>query len=258
MYYGGHVKAREDIDRLKQLGFDFGELVLWNAEARQQWRTNGIKNAFSDGFFLLAHGPDEGSPNDFNNLRNVCFPRFCKTIDVVSQLEIRLLVLHLWMDRRFVKPEVRKEKKQVLRDLFDYALARKVLICVENLSEDADDLGEVLAAVPGLGITLDVGHAQLLTEINTSFAIIERHFESIRHVHLHDNNGGTGVADDLHLPIGDGSVDFAGILSALLRKGYQGTMTLEVEKEFLASSLARVKTMVTASPHSTLARDLPL
>jgi len=119
MFYGGHVKAREDIDRLKHLGFDFGELVLWNAEARRLWGSYGIKNEFSDGFFLLAHGPDEGSPNDFDNLRNVCFPRFCKTIDAVSALEIRLLVIHLWMDRRFVKPEVREEKKRVLRDLFD-------------------------------------------------------------------------------------------------------------------------------------------
>lgn len=258
MFYGGHVKAREDIDRLKKAGFDFGELVLWNAEARKLWEGNGIKNAFSDGFFLLAHGPDEGSPNDLGNLRNACFPKFCKTIDVVSELEIRLLVIHLWMDRRFVKPEVRVEKKRVLRDLFDYALARKVLICLENLSEDADDLGDVLAAVPGLGITLDAGHGQLLTEVNTSFAIIERHFQSIHHVHLHDNRGGTGVADDLHLPIGEGSVDFQGILGALVQKGYQGTITLEVEKEFLASSLARVKSMVAASMQGPATRKIAL
>jgi sugar phosphate isomerase/epimerase len=244
MLYGGHVKTFEDIEFLRSLGLDFGELVLWNAQARGLWRSSGITNEFSDGFFLLAHGPNEGSPNDLINLRNRCLPRLCKTIDVVSSLGIQLLVIHLWMDRRFVKPEVRDEKKRVLRELFDYGLARKVLICIENLSEDAQDLGDVLKAVPGLGITLDVGHGQLLTEINTSFAIIDQHFDSIRHVHLHDNKGGTGVADDLHLPIGEGSVDFQGILAALVLKGYKGTITLEVKREFLASSLAKVKSMI--------------
>lgn len=253
MIYGGHVKTLADIQFLKGLGFDFGELVLWNAQARKLWRSSGFRNDFSDPFFLLAHGPDEGSPNDLNNLRNKCYPRLCKTIDVVSELGIRLLVTHLWMDRRFVKPEVREEKKRVLRELFDYAMARKVLICLENLSEDAQDLGDVLAAVPGLGITLDVGHGQLLTEINTSFAIIDRHFDSIRHVHLHDNKGGKGVADDLHLPIGEGMVDFHGVLTALISKGYRGTITLEVQKEFLASSLAKVKSMITLPSYLAVA-----
>jgi sugar phosphate isomerase/epimerase len=258
MLYGGHVKTFEDIEFLRSLGFDFGELVLWNAQARRLWRSSGFSNEFSRGFFLLAHGPNEGSPNDITHLHNSCLPRLCKTVDVVSALGIRLLVIHLWMDRRFVTPEVRDEKKRVLRDLFDYGLARKVLICLENLSEDADDLGDVLKTVPGLGITLDVGHGQLLAETNTSFAIIDRHFDSIRHVHLHDNKGGTGVADDLHLPIGEGTVDFQSILTALVRRGYQGTITLEVKREFLASSLAKVRSMVAPPSYLAVASQKPL
>jgi sugar phosphate isomerase/epimerase len=244
MLYGGHVKISEDIDFLKSLGLDFGELVLWNAKARKSWSSSGFKNGLNGGFFLVAHGPNEGPPNDLNNLWNRCYPRLCKTIDVVAQLGINLLVIHLWMDPRFVKPAVREEKKRVLRDLCDYANARKVMICLENLSEDADDLAVVFNSVPDLGLTLDAGHGQLLTETNTSFRIIEELFPVIKHIHLHDNMGGLGVADDLHLAIGDGAVDFEGILEALVSKGFDGTMTLEVEKDVLEQSCEAVRYIV--------------
>jgi sugar phosphate isomerase/epimerase len=244
MLYGGHVKVLEDIGFLKGLGFDFGELVLWNAKARRLWSSSGFRNSLDDDFFLLAHGPNEGPPNDLENLWSKCYPALCKTIDVVAQLGINLLVIHLWMDRRFVKPEAREEKKRVLRSLCDYGTARKVLICLENLSEDAEDLAVALNAVPGLGITLDLGHGQLLAETNTSFHIIEELFPFIKHVHLHDNNGGKGVADDVHLAIGDGAVDFEGILGALVAKGFDGTMTLEVKKDVLESSCETVKYIV--------------
>jgi sugar phosphate isomerase/epimerase len=241
MLYGGHVKALEDIGFLKGLGFDFGELVLWNAKARRLWLSSGFRNSFDDAFFLVAHGPNEGPPNDLDNLWNKYYPALCKTIDVTSKLGINLLVIHLWMDRRFVKPAVREEKKRVLRDLCDYGRVRNVLICLENLSEDAEDLAVVLNSVPGLGLTLDVGHGQLLAETNTSFRTIDELFPFIKHIHLHDNMGGLGVADDLHLAIGDGAVDFQGILGALVRKGFDGTMTLEVEKDVLETSAERVK-----------------
>jgi len=244
MLYGGHVKEIEDIGFLKGLGFDFGELVLSNAKSRRLWSSSEFSNSLDEGFFLVAHGPNEGPPNDLKNLRNKCYPALCKTVDVAAKLGINLLVIHLWMDRRFVKPEVREEKKRALRRLCDYAAACKVLICLENLSEDAEDLAVALNAVPDLGITLDVGHGQLLAETNTSFRIIEELFPSIKHIHLHDNRGGRGVADDLHLAVGDGSVDFEGILGALVRKGFDRTMTIEVQKDVLQKSCEILKYIV--------------
>jgi len=244
MLYGGHVKEIEDIGFLKDLGFDFGELVLSTAKARRLWFSSGFRNSVDEGFFLVAHGPNEGPPNDLDNLRNKCYPTLCKTVDVVAKLGINLLVIHLWTDRRFVKPEVREEKKQVLTRLCGYAAARKVLICLENLSEDAEDLATALNSAPELGLTLDVGHGQLLAETNTSFRIIDELFPFIKHIHLHDNKGGRGVADDLHLAIGDGVVDFEGILGALVRKGFDGTMTLEVQKDAVEKSCEIVKYIV--------------
>jgi sugar phosphate isomerase/epimerase len=243
MLFGGHVKAADDIPFLQALGFDFGEVVLASAGRRAYWLETALKNRFESGFFLLAHGPREGPPNDVDNLWNNYLPALRETIDVASTMEIPLLTVHLWVDPRFVKAVTRAEKKKLLREAFEYGRERNVLVSLENLSENAGDLAEMVEAVPGLSITLDVGHAQLLSDVNRSFGIIEELYPSIRHLHLHDNHGGNGVKDDLHLPIGEGIIDFPAILGRLCEKGYQGTATLELEREVLASSRARVNKM---------------
>lgn len=68
--------------------------------------------------------------------------------------------------------------------------------------------------------------------MNKSISIIEKLGKPVRHIHLHDNLGGQSQIDDLHLPIGDGTVDLKGILTSLMIADYDGTMTLEVKPEF--------------------------
>lgn len=58
--------------------------------------------------------------------------------------------------------------------------------------------------------------------------LIARFPDRIRHVHLHDNHGGSGVAADLHLPIGHGCVDFAGILGLLRKAGCDDGFSFEI------------------------------
>ena len=48
----------------------------------------------------------------------------------------------------------------------------------------------------------------------------------------------------MHLPIGDSTVDFAAILASLVRAGYDGTMTLEVEPEFQGIDQIHVEILV--------------
>jgi sugar phosphate isomerase/epimerase len=242
--YGGHVTSLDDIGYLQDLKFDLGEVVLPNAESRAYWLDSGIKNELDSGFFLIAHGPREGPPNDINNLWENYFPALRETIDVAQGLAIEFLTIHLWMDCRFVSPEVREEKTRFLRNACAYGHERGVLVSLENLSETATDLRPIMAAIPDLSLTLDVGHGQLLTKTNTSFEIIQHLSSRIKHIHVHDNHGGRGVKDDLHLPVGDGIIDFHGIFRALLKKGYDGTMTLELEREDLDFSREKIQRIV--------------
>jgi len=244
MLYGGHVRSLEDIDFLQSAGFELGEVVIRSAKARDYWRHSGTRNNGRPDFILIAHGPFEGPPNDINNLWNKYYPALCDTVDVARAMEIDFLTMHLWMDPRFVTAEVIQEKKRALSDLVHYGCDNGVLISLENLSETADDFARVLELIPELGITLDVGHGQLLTQTNTSFGIMDKLMGSVKHVHFHDNRGGSGVDDDLHLPIGAGIVDFKAILRILLNKGYQGTLTLELKNNELIASRAKVKALI--------------
>jgi len=101
-------------------------------------------------------------------------------------------------------------------------------LMIENLPGDynsAPQLGELLDAMPQLGLHLDIGHANLQVPHNTTEEILEAYGKRLRHVHLHDNRGGTA---DLHLPLGTGTVDLCRSVAALQSCGYDGTITLEV------------------------------
>jgi endonuclease IV len=244
MLYGGHVKSPQDIDFLQENNFNFGEVILRDSDSCRFWAEANIHNSFDSGFFLLAHGPREGPPNDLKSLWNKYYSALQETVDVLKPLSIGFLTIHMWMDPRFVCDHVRQEKTEILRQIVAYARAADVSIGLENLSENAIDLKAVVDVVPGLGITLDVGHGQLLTETNTSFGIIDKLAGSIKHVHLHDNRGGQGVRDDLHLPIGEGIVDFSRILKALVNRCYDGTLCLELKNEEMNESRVRVRAMI--------------
>lgn len=101
-------------------------------------------------------------------------------------------------------------------------------LMIENLPGDynsAVQLGDLLSAMPALGLHLDIGHANLQVPFNTTEEILNAHGSRLRHVHLHDNKGGHA---DLHLPLGTGNVDVRAAVRALQKCHYDGTITLEV------------------------------
>jgi sugar phosphate isomerase/epimerase len=105
-------------------------------------------------------------------------------------------------------------------------------------------LDRIFKQLSQLYLTLDVGHAQLLRPKTTAFDLIAAYSHKIKHLHLHDNMGGNSVDDDLHLSVGEGNVDFYGILGALKEAGYTGTATLELKPEEIERCLGFVKTLL--------------
>jgi sugar phosphate isomerase/epimerase len=76
---------------------------------------------------------------------------------------------------------------------------------------------EDLGLIEGTGFTLDTGHANLNRclpgFLETGFC----------HMHIHDNNG----RKDAHDAVGDGTIDFAQVMTALRRTG--ATSVIEVK-----------------------------
>ncbi len=115
-----------------------------------------------------------------------------------------------------------------LRELLPEAQKYGIGLMVENLPgefNNAAQMGEILDAVPELGLHLDFGHANLGVAQNTAREILAAYGDRLRHVHLHDNKGGL---EDLHLPLGAGNLDLPDVVQALKQVGYDGTVTLEV------------------------------
>ena len=163
-----------------------------------------------------------------------------RCIEVFSQVGARWMNIHPdrytpFHDRGFYIGR----NLQTIRELLPYAQREGVGLMIENLPgefNNASQLGELLDAEPELALHLDIGHANLQNPYNMTVGILEAYGKRLRHVHLHDNKGGSA---DLHLPLGAGTVDVRESIEVLRRCGYDGTITLEVftpDKSYLAYS----------------------
>lgn len=241
---GGTAHSPEDVKALHDLGLQFAEIPITNLE-----KISALKDTYKDlskrtGLYYLCHGPREGDPNDTEKLENVYFKKLLRVLNIMPDLDMRLLTIHLWMDPRFVKQKAISYKVDFLSRFLNHGRGMGIEICLENLSETASHLSDIFKVLPHLNLTLDIGHAQLLSSQNTSYGFVERFPERIKHVHIHDNRGGDSPEDDLHLPIGEGIVDFEGIFGELERMGYCSTCTLELRPAQIKACLAHVKKLL--------------
>jgi sugar phosphate isomerase/epimerase len=140
------------------------------------------------------------------------------------------------------KDNVRVMNAEAIKLLAEDAAGRGITIMVENddrMFSGVEGLSVILDAVPEAQLHLDVGHANLrlgLTEKNRTASLLQAFGDRVAHVHVSDNKGG---AEDLHLPLGAGTIDWRGAIRALKEAGYDGTVTLEVfsrERDYLRAS----------------------
>lgn len=112
-----------------------------------------------------------------------------------------------WEQER--EPALRQMERSI-RELAQRASEGGVTFYIENMGNwnyfflrDPSELGNI----DGVGLALDVGHAHLNHCLP---GFLEA---SISHVHIHDNDG----SEDLHLPVGRGTIDFLPVLRAIRR-----------------------------------------
>src|SRR5205807_6098658 len=96
---------------------------------------------------------------------------------------------------------------RAVRELLPASRDLGVGLMIENLPgsfNTVQQLAELLDPIPELGLHLDIGHANLIVDHNTTDELLAVYGPRLQHVHLHDNKGGSS---DLHLPLGSGTVD---------------------------------------------------
>jgi sugar phosphate isomerase/epimerase len=247
MRIGAMNHPRHDVLReirwMAEMGLEFIDLTL-EPPAAATWRVDGkrIKAALAEhGLGVVGHTAyylPVGSA--FESVRRAAVAELRRCLEVFAQVGAPWMNIHphghVPMHDRAFSIERNLES---LRELQEAARPLGVGLMIENLPGDfntVEQLAELLDPLPDLGLHLDIGHANLRVDGNTTESILKAYGSRLRHVHLHDNKGGSA---DLHLPLGTGTLDTARHVRALKATGYDDTITLEVfspDREFLRYS----------------------
>jgi sugar phosphate isomerase/epimerase len=197
----------------------------------------------------------------FESIRKGVVAHFREFIDLAHGLGAGYLIIHCGVYFRQFRPRVEECLVRTLKEATAYAEQRGIPLLVENMNRipqalagkpwdltfeppeisylglTAGDLAEIFQKVssPLLGFSLNVAHANLLEGGIRPF--LEALGDRLGNVQISDNNGIT----DEHLPVGEGTVDFAGLIRQLKKINYQGTLSLSVPKERVLESKDRLE-----------------
>ncbi len=238
---GGRAHSMEEVREVCSQGLPFVEISLDDPEGVEKDLQELLAIKEYAKIDYLAHYPNEGNPFDPGSLRHEFVPKIKELLKLSYRLGIRKGTIHFWMDKRWAQHDLIMRKISLLDEMVSYAETQGVVLCIENLSERYDSFKPAFDAIPSLRMTLDIGHGQLLARENTALGFIRNTFERIAHLHVHDNHGGKSVTDDEHLPLGEGIIDYPGILHEIIKKGYDSTVTMEVKPMDMPKSCIYLK-----------------
>lgn len=222
----------KEIEWIAGMGFDFLDLTLEPPQALASevrvreldaaLKDRGLKVVGHTAYYLPLCSPFEG-------LRRAAVEQLKLCLEVFSKLGTEWMNLHPDRQAPFNdRPYIIERNLETIRELLGVAKNLGMGLMVENLPNGfntAEEMGELLDPVPELGLHLDIGHANLMVYQNTTEELLQRYGKRLRHVHLHDNKGGSA---DLHLPLGTGNIDAGRYVRFLQAIGYDGTISLEV------------------------------
>lgn len=165
----------------------------------------------------------------FESVRRAVVEEFKICLEAFAALGAKWMNIHPdnhapFHNRKFVI----EKNLETIRALLPLSRELGVGLMIENLPgtyNTVRQISELMDGIPGLGLHLDIGHANLLVDVNTTDELLNAYGKRLQHVHLHDNKGGS---TDLHLPLGAGTVDTSHCIRSLQAIGYDGTITLEV------------------------------
>jgi len=150
-------------------------------------------------------------------------------LELARRVPLSVLVVHPGLQDPLLSPRVQNSREAAVRSVEEIvALAsplgvRVALEVIPNVMATADALVELLddLDMPEVGVCLDFGHAHMQGDVVDA---IESLSGVLAATHVHDNHG----ERDEHLAPFEGTIDWAGALTALEKIGYEGTLMLEL------------------------------
>ncbi len=151
------------------------------------------------------------------------------SIDFANKIDGEAVVVHPgtipFLANKYFRNKVIDTSNKSMIELGKYGEDLGVLTTFENMPifdnmiySNIEKLNEILIN-NNLSMTLDIGHAK-----QARYSVDEMYFDSIKHVHIHDNFGD----DDSHLALGEGSINLNHIVDTLKKNNYNGIYIIEV------------------------------
>lgn len=215
------------LEKIKNAGFDavfsnkykISEIEYIKNEAEKL----GIEVEF-------LHAPFRGI-NDFwcegdgyLNLKNNIYT----SIDSASEFNIPIVIMHV--DSGWNPPKICDIGLERFDRLVEYADNKGVKIAFENIRNfgTLSAMMQRYRLLDNVGYCYDCGHEHCYTE---TVHFTELFGDRILCTHIHDNVGKDGRDDpDDHLMMFDGNIDYADMMKRLNGVGYNGSLTVELEK----------------------------
>ena len=133
--------------------------------------------------------------------------------------------------------------RRTFSEIAEAAERAKVDIYIENVFDEIPDHILALRDAVGssrLGFCFDAGHATLFSRFPVQ-KWVEALGTDIREMHIHDNRG---LRDD-HLPVGEGTINFRGVLLAASDAGAKPVLTVEPHRaEHFPRSIAALRAIL--------------
>lgn len=153
------------------------------------------------------------------------------SIDLANRIDAKAVVVHPGLIPFLAKDQPEKIYNvcaESVRRISEYSHDFGVNTTIENMPnfesmiyQDVGLLNDLVVSV-GLGMTLDIGHAN-----HSGISPESMYFDSIKHIHIHDNFGD----DDSHLSLGEGSIDLNHIIDIFQKNNYDGIYMIEVNSK---------------------------
>ena len=223
---GIEFDLEKSLEFIESLGLDYAELV-------HQYPAERIDKDLLESYNLKysIHAPfmdvNIASPQDQSRLNSI--KQIESSIDLANEIDAEAVVVHpgtsSFLASKYFKKEVYEFSNRSIKEIGDYANDLGVMATIENMPnfdtmiyQDIHALNELLEEYE-MYMTLDIGHAN-----HAGYSTDEIIFDSIKHIHAHDNFGD----DYAHLPLGEGNIKLNDIINSLESKNYKGIYILEV------------------------------
>jgi len=237
MQIGTYARTNEQVIRGLEGSPDFMELRM---DVNHQIVFNDAKAALNKaGIPCTLHLPSDPNWKPVELSQDIV-----PYIDLAQMIEAELVVFHSPLSTLLYSDDEIDTFLQALPLAYDAAKEIGVKLAIETLGLYYTEMMLVFDEFPDLKLDLDIGHGQLLATRNRALGHIENYCSTIEMVNVHDNNACEAFADimstknmsdftqdelremsiicDKHLPIGDGSIEFSPIFSALKERNYDG------------------------------------